>query len=200
MRRAFKISIRILFVLGFTMASIGLFKIAYIHAKATLAQQLLESAWTESIISNSKLELSIPKNIRPWSWADTWPIYKLSIPSINLTSLVLKDASGESLAFGPGLLTQSIKPGEFGNSFIAAHRDTHFKAIKKLLLGQNIMIQNRLNQTLTFVVDRITVVDSRVERPETNSGDTRITLVTCYPFEAVEQNTPFRYLVSAQLL
>ena len=138
--------------------------------------------------------------IKPWPWADTWPVFKLIIPSIGSNSLVLKDASGESLAFGPGLLTTNINPGERGNSFIAAHRDTHFERLAELRKGNVILIEDLTEHKLRFEVDLIMIVDSRTDQPMTNTPDTRLTLVTCYPFDATESNTPYRYLVSGRLV
>ena len=41
---------------------------AYIHAKALLAQVLLERAFAETIASG--------RVTKPWSWADTWPVLR----------------------------------------------------------------------------------------------------------------------------
>jgi len=42
---------------------------AYIHAKALLAQVLLERAFTETIATG--------RETKPWSWADTWPVARI---------------------------------------------------------------------------------------------------------------------------
>ena len=44
---------------------------AYIHAKALLAQVLLERAFAETIASG--------RDIKPWSWADTWPVARIEV-------------------------------------------------------------------------------------------------------------------------
>lgn len=186
-----KLVLKSLFIIGFILSVIGMIRVGYFQTKAHLAQYLLQSAW-----QTTKTNKSINK---PWSWADTWPVVKIEIPSINLSSLVLKDASGESLAFGPGLMTTDILPGDQGNSFIAAHRDTHFKDIGLLKIEDLINVSNRLGEKILFKIDHIQIVDSRAEQPVIDTDDRRITLVTCYPFDANEANTPFRYLVSAKM-
>jgi len=186
--------LQILFIAGFVLSGIGLLRISYFHAKAELAQVLLESAWQKNFESN-RID-----PVKPWSWADTWPVLKLDLPSIELSMLILKDASGQSLAFGPGLMTPNLMPGEIGNSFIAAHRDTHFKELEVLKKYEEIQVTNRLGEKKIFQVDQISIVDSRTEQPVIESNDRRITLVTCYPFNANEANTPFRYLVSAKMI
>ena len=96
----------------------------YIHAKALLAQVLLEAAWLETRHGI--------KEVKPWPWADTWPVSRLSVPSLGVSRIVLAGASGQSLAFGPGHLFSSAEPGEQGNVIIAGHRDTHFTFIKNI--------------------------------------------------------------------
>ncbi len=186
-----KIYFKRLFFIGLCLSSIGLMRVIYFHVKANVAQYLLESAWDES--KNTGIL------IKPWNWADTWPLLKITIPSIGQINFVLKDASGESLAFGPGLLTPNITPGEKGNSFIAGHRDTHFKNIGLLQIGESIIIENLKGNELIFKIDAILIVDSRLEQPITESAVNRLTLVTCYPFHAQESNTPYRFLVSSLL-
>ena len=97
---------------------------SYIHAKAVFAQLLLETAWTET--------LNGQKEVKPWPWADTWPIARLSAPALGISRIVLAGASGSSLAFGPGHLFGSSSPGEKGNVIISGHRDTHFSFLEKI--------------------------------------------------------------------
>ena len=199
--------IRTLIIIGFTLSALGLLRIGYFEAKAELAQYLMHSAWekSKSLLEDfsSQLDEKIDSgkvNIKPWPWADTWPVLKMTIPKIGSSSLVLKDASGESLAFGPGLLTTNINPGEKGNSLIAAHRDTHFEQLGELTAGDIILIEKLTAKILRFKIDQIKIVDSRTSQPITDTNDTRLTLVTCYPFDATEANTPYRYLVSGRIV
>ena len=185
-----------LFVTGLILSSIGLLRIAYYHTKAEVAQMMILSAWEESQAST----MTKRENIKPWSWADTWPVMQLEFPDLGESSIVLKDVSGESLAFGPGLMTNDILPGDIGNSFIAAHRDTHFSAIGRLKRNQLIQVTLLSGISYSFEIDKIKIVDSRSEQPWTKTNEKRITLVTCYPFDGSISNTPFRYLVSAVII
>ncbi|PHS20495.1 MAG: class GN sortase [Kangiella sp.] len=191
-----KSSLKWLFVTGLILSGIGLLRIAYYHAKAEVAQMMILSAWEESQATT----MTNMENIKPWPWADTWPVMQIEFPDLNESSIVLKDVSGESLAFGPGLMTDDILPGDNGNSFIAAHRDTHFRSIGRLKRKQTIHVTLHSGISYIFKIDKIKIVDSRSERPWTNTDDKRITLVTCYPFDGSISNTPFRYLVSAVLI
>ncbi len=184
-----------LFVIGLTLSSIGLLRIIYYQAKAEVAQIMIRSAWEKS---NQASDLR-NKKVKPWSWADTWPVMEIVFPELGTSNIVLKDISGESLAFGPGLMTKDILPGDVGNSFVAAHRDTHFKSIGRLMKNYSIEVKLQSGTMHTFIVDKIKVVDSRKQQPWTETEERRITLVTCYPFDGSIANTPFRYLVSGVL-
>ncbi len=192
-----KQALKWLFVLGLILSSVGLLKIAYYHTKAEVAQMMILSAWEESLASKT---MTKKENIKPWPWADTWPVMQIGFPDLNESSIVLKDASGESLAFGPGLMTDDILPGDIGNSFIAAHRDTHFSSIGQLKRNQVIQVTLHSGVSYQFKIDKIKIVDSRSEQPWTKTKEKRITLVTCYPFDGSIADTPFRYLVSAVLI
>jgi hypothetical protein len=67
---------------------------AYIHAKALLAQVLLERAFDETIATG--------RTTKPWSWADTWPVARIEIGRLHARAIVLAGSSGQALAFGPG--------------------------------------------------------------------------------------------------
>ena len=95
----------------------------YIHTKAQLAQVLLETAWAETVHGD--------KEVKPWPWADTWPVGRLSVPGLGVHRIVLAGTNGSSLAFGPGHFFNSPLPGDDGNSLIAGHRDTHFSFLKQ---------------------------------------------------------------------
>ena len=202
-----KKTIKILFLTGLVLSSIGLIRVVYYQAKANVAQAMIESVWNER---EKTVKLINPENLKPWPWADTWPVMKIEFPEFSRSSLmnsnyissniVLKDDSGESLAFGPGLMTTDILPGDVGNSFIAAHRDTHFSSIGQLLKNNTIKITLHSGITHQFIIDRIKIVDSRTEQAWTATNEKRITLVTCYPFDGSIPNTPLRYLVSAIII
>ncbi len=63
-------------------------------AKARLAQILLERAFVQTIETGD--------NVKPWSWADTWPIARIEVKRLNANAIVLHGSSGQALAFGPG--------------------------------------------------------------------------------------------------
>lgn len=176
-----------------TLATIGLWQLGagiYIHAKAWLAQQLIESSWANTLAGE--------REVRPWPWADTWPIARLRIPEAHVDLYVLADASGRSLAFGPGYWNGSAAPGTAGNTIIAAHRDTHFRFLQHAVRGQEILLQTMDGREHRYRLIETRVLDSRHERILIEADRPTLTLLTCYPFDAVLPGGPLRYVAVAE--
>ncbi len=163
---------------------------SYIHAKAILAQVLLETAWDRTVHGQQE--------VKPWPWADTWPISRLDVPGLGIDRIVLAGASGSSLAFGPGHLFGSSLPGQQGNTVIAGHRDTHFRFLKDIQPGELIQLQSLTGQTIQYEVSETIIVDEKQTEYLVSTSDNTLTLITCYPFDAIRPGGPLRYLVIAK--
>lgn len=159
---------------------------AWIHAKAQLAQVLLERAWEKTLAGGAQA--------RPWPWADTWPVARLRIPSRDIDVIVLHGDSGRSLAFAPGMAAGSALPGQTGTTLISAHRDTHFKNIADIQPGEQIELETTLG-SWTYRVLYTDVVDARQSGITSDSLHDELVLVTCYPFEALVHGGPFRLVI-----
>src|SRR4249919_3433693 len=103
---------------------------SYIHAKALLAQVLLERAFTQSIATG--------RETKPWSWADTWPVARIEVKRIHASAIVLAGSSGQALAFGPGHVEHTPDAGERGVAVYSAHRNTHFRFLRDVAIGDEI--------------------------------------------------------------
>ena len=175
-----------LIALGTLFAGHGL----YIRAKAEFAQILLEDAWTKTLTTGQPT--------KAWSWADTWPIARISIPRLNEHAIVLKEAGGEALAFGPAHVAASPMPGENGTTVIAAHRDTHFTFLKDLKPGDEIDITTSAGKTIRYRMTGSTIVHAQASGIMTKGKTQRLALVTCYPFDGLQRG-PLRYVVFAEI-
>jgi sortase A len=182
----------ILALLSLIIAMVFLGNSGYIHAKATLAQMLIHNAW-----SDLQSDLNI-NNAKPWPWADTFPVAKLSTD--NQTLYILSSTSGESLAFGPGHYQQSVLPGSKGDSIIAGHRDTHFAFLENIHLGDAIKAENYLGEKQNYRVQDVRIVDSTKEQIFIAPSINRLQLITCYPFDAIVTGGPLRYVVTASVI
>ena len=175
----------LLLLSGAVLGGHGLF----IRAKAVLAQVLLERAWAETIETR--------KPVKAWAWADTWPIARLAFPGLHRSAIVLEQAGGEALAFGPAHVASTPLPGENGTSVIAGHRDTHFDFIKDLKIGDEIVVTTRAGTTAKFRMTGSAIVHAQASGIDPIGSTPRLALVTCYPFDAIGQ-APLRYVVFAE--
>lgn len=162
----------------------------YMQAKAQLAQWLLHKAWNETRETGAA--------VKPWPWADTHPVARLVAPGHDADVLVLAGASGRTLAFGPGHLDGSAMPGDAGNAVITAHRDTHFRFLRTVAPGDEIVVERPDGASRHFRVRGAYVTDYRELRLARDTVVPTLTLVTCYPFDALNPGGPLRYVVVAE--
>ena len=80
------------------------------------------------------------KRVRPWPWADAWPVARIILPDGD--HIVLGGASGRNLAFAPGHLDGTSLPGISGTCVIAGHRDTHFAILEDLVKGDPVQLED----------------------------------------------------------
>jgi len=160
-----------------------------IYAKATVAQVLIAKAWGKSLEEG--------KPYRPWGWADTWPVARIKSEYLEKDLYVLSGSHGSSLAFGPGHLDGTQLPGQ-GASVVGGHRDTHFKFLQKIKLGDTLQVQDIYGQWFGYRVIGARVDDIREGYLGINDRGDFLTLVTCYPFDSLETGGPLRYVVTAE--
>jgi sortase A len=165
----------------------------YLRAKAELAGVLIRHAWAQTIATGTQQ--------KPWAWADTRPIARLTSPRLGYDEIVLEGASPRTLAFGPAHMLSGANFGEPGNLILAGHRTSWFLPLEKIAKNDVIEIQwldshNKL-QTRTYTVEQIHVVNPRDTKLLRPTADDRLTLITCYPF-GVGPTSPQRFIVKAK--
>ncbi|MDI4233586.1 class GN sortase [Bradyrhizobium sp. Arg237L] len=164
---------------------------AYIHAKALLAQVLLERAFTQTIATGHPT--------KPWSWADTWPVARIEVKRLNASTIVLAGSSGQALAFGPGQVELTPEAGERGVAVYSAHRDTHFRFLKDVVIGDEIDVTRSDGKTFRYRADASSVVRFDASGIDPLSSGYELVLSTCWPFDALTSG-PERYLLRATMI
>ena len=174
------------------LAFVGSWQVAaagWIHAKASLAQHLIASAWDRAQASG------LPS--RPWPGADLKPVARLTVPGRDVDLYVLDNASPRALAFGPAHVTGTATPASGGNAVIVAHRDTHFAFLRELVPGDAIEVEALRGQA-SYRVREVSVVHQSDARVLDAADGAQLTLITCYPFFAARPGTDLRYVVVAE--
>ncbi|MDB5599644.1 MAG: sortase, marine proteobacterial type [Xanthobacteraceae bacterium] len=164
---------------------------AWIHAKAALAQVLLDRAFAQTVATG--------ENVKPWSWADTWPVARIDVPRLGASAIVLHGSSGQALAFGPGHIEETPDAGEPGIAVYSAHRDTHFRFLKDVVVGDVIQVTRRDGKAFRYRVTGHSVVRFDAPGIDPLAAGKSIVLSTCWPLDSVTQG-PLRYLVHAEII
>ena len=164
---------------------------AYIHAKALLAQVLLERAFTRTIATGHP--------VKPWRWADTWPVAKIEVKRLRASAIALAGSSGQALAFGPGHVEQTVDAGERGVAVYSAHRDTHFRFLKDVAIGDEIDVTRSDGRTFRYRADGSSIVRFDQSGIDPLTDRYELVLSTCWPFDALTSG-PERYLLHATLI
>ena len=169
-----------------------LLKAAYLPSKAYIGQKMLLNAWERTIETG--------ESQKSWKWADFVPIAKLSIKHLGVTLVTLDRASGEALAWGPGLINHNTQIGVDGTAFIVGHRDSHMRFLKDLKIGENLTLELPNGVEQTYQAVRSDIVDSRTWKvPMDPMSTTSIALITCWPFDETNSG-PERYILYANLI
>lgn len=123
------------------------------------------------------------------------PFAVLSIPRLQVSEAVLEGSDDGTLRRGPGHIEQTSLTVDAGNIGIAGHRDTFFRPLSGVHLGDDVVLSTAQG-TFHYRVSSVRIV------PPTDVGvlDTTdvpmLTLITCYPFWFVGP-APMRYVVQA---
>jgi len=104
----------------------------------------------------------------------------LEIPTLNLTTVVLKGTSQDVLAKAPGWYEESVLPGQ-GNTAIAGHLNTYgswFRNLNKLKPGEEIILKLD-DQSYLYQVEKVYPVQSTDWSIVEPCGYSALTLSTC---------------------
>ncbi len=164
---------------------------AWIHAKAMLAQVLLNRAFAQTIATGHP--------VKPWSWADTWPVARIEVPRLGVSEIVLAGSSGQALAFGPGQVETSSDAGEPGIAVYSAHRDTHFKFLKDIKIDDVIAVTRKDGEVFLYRVTHTSVVRFDQSGIDPHADGKFLVLTTCWPFDAMTPGSE-RYIVYAEIV
>jgi len=174
-------------VAGWTVADASLFQ--------ARAERQLERAWTtERAVAASPAAGRIARA----EIADGTPMARLAIPRLGLSTVVAEGVDDAVLRRSLGHVPASARPGEGGNVALAGHRDTFFRAIENVVVGDEIELESAGGTDL-YRVEWVAVVEPSEVVVTSDAGYPALTLLTCYPFGYVG-SAPYRYVVRARRL
>jgi sortase A len=123
-------------------------------------------------------------------------IGEIQVPRLGLKAIVVQGDSPANLKRAVGHLSKSALPGEWGNVALAGHRDTFFRTLRDIRLGDEIKFKTR-ERSFEYLVESIEVVAPTDIRVLESSTGHDLTLLTCFPFHYVGP-APNRFVVRAR--
>jgi sortase A len=167
---------RIFRVLCNVLFAFGILALAY-------AGFLFADAHLYQAVQIQKLEQPSPP-AQPSLLADGDVLGEISVPRLQLEAVVVQGDSADDLKRAVGHLSNSALPGEHGNVALAAHRDTFFRPLRDIRVGDEITLRTQ-ERSFAYIVESTQVVapsDISVLQPSTGHD---LTLLTCYPFHYI---------------
>ena len=181
----------ILTIIGFLLLGYVGETILESHVRQAIGERRLEKAWAAPALPRA-VRATAP---RP-SPGDL--LGRLEIPRLGLSALIAEGDSEATLRTAIGHISQTPLPGQPGNVALAAHRDTIFRALRQIEIGDRVTVHSWEGET------EYEVTAKRVVGPEdvsvlAPSENPTLTLITCYPFSYIGP-APKRFVVQARQL
>jgi LPXTG-site transpeptidase (sortase) family protein len=182
--------------LDIVLTIIGLVLLGYVgetllegRVRQAIGERRLERAWSAPAASRA-VKATAPKP----SPGDL--LGRLEIPRLGMSALIAEGDSEATLRTSIGHLAETPLPGQPGNVALAGHRDTIFRALRQIEIGDRITVHSWEGQTEYEVTDKHVVgpEDVSVLAP---SEVPILTLITCYPFSYIGP-APKRFVVQAR--
>ena len=189
-----------LWILGLVCVSAyGMSKIHAAYAQS-VAKATLEAQWRDeaTVAPDQSLwsatRVSRHERIQAESAAMS-PMALLSISSVGIQVAVFEGTTDQVLNVGAGRVPGTGKIGAVGNLALAGHRDSFFRGLKDIAIGDDIELRHE-DGVVTYSVTEFFVVDPDAVHVLESTRDTTLTLITCYPFYFVG-HAPQRFIVKA---
>jgi len=179
----------LLLIVGFV--ALGYVGFALLDARAYQANAK-RSLDTEFQMQREYKQTSVPKPMIK----DGDALARLEIPRLGMSVAVLQGTNSRILRLGAGHIEGTVLPGELGNSGIAGHRDTFFRALRSIHPKDEIQLQTATG-VFRYEVDWVKVVAPDETGVLAASTEFELTLVTCYPFYFLGP-APQRFVVHAR--
>jgi sortase A len=134
--------------------------------------------------------------IKPLSGITT--IGMIEIPAVGLATRVLEGSNAATLRVAVGHIPGTALPGPSGNVGLAGHRDTFFRPLRRIKVGDEIRLTTVAGTFKYRVMSLRVVLPDAIEVLNDTPLPT-LTLVTCYPFDFIG-TAPQRLIVHAEMV
>lgn len=123
---------------------------------------------------------------------------ELSIPKLKAVLPIFHGTDEDELAKGVGHFADSVLPGEKDNSVLSGHRDTVFRKLGEVGVGDELIVTTEAGE-FTYKVRKVRIVDADDRTVIVPKPRATLTVSTCYPFDFIG-SAPERYILEAYLV
>ena len=175
----------------------GVAALAYVSATAvyaTLYQGYQSRRFEAELAVTTDISRPIPE--APTDLHEGALLGRIDIDRIGLSVMVLQGIEERTLIAGAGHVPGTSVPGSEGNVVIAAHRDTFFRKLERILPGDRIHVAT-FRGSYDYIVGSVETVDPTDTQVMESRDYRELTLITCFPFYFVGA-APRRFIVHAR--
>lgn len=170
--------------------AVGLLALGY-------AAYVVVDAHAYQAYEQSKFE-NVSRNEPPAPLVEGGVLGEIQVPRLHLKAIVVEGDSNTILRRAVGHIPETALPGEPGNVALAGHRDTFFRPLRNIRLGDSITLQTS-NGAFQYLVESTEIVPATAVEILDATPRRTLTLITCFPFDYVGP-APKRYVVRAREL
>lgn len=127
-------------------------------------------------------------------------IGELHIPGLKKKYPVFFGTDDETLKSGVGMHDSqwTVLPNQTGHVLLAGHRDTVFKEMGDLKIGDILSVKFK-EKTYVYQVRKIFVTDKEDRTVVVKKEKAMLTISTCYPFQFIG-DAAYRYIIQSELI
>ncbi|KMJ59301.1 hypothetical protein AB685_08245 [Bacillus sp. LL01] len=125
-------------------------------------------------------------------------IGEVFFPDLEVGMPVFHGVSEEELVKGIGHVPGTRLPGEGGHIVLSGHRDTVFRRLEELEVGDKIVLWFG-GGVYTYKIGRIRIVDKEDTSVVVPRPREMLTITTCFPFRFIG-SAPERYVMEAEFI
>jgi len=195
--------------LGFIILGVGCISWSIVNIWLQSNNSAAVTTKSNAMISVAKLSKSKKVSITPVKSVSNkilYPVYpkdgdnigSLTIPALNRKLPIIQGTGDKELKKGVGHFMQSVLPGQKDNCVLSGHRDTVFRQLGNLKIGDQLIVQTAAG-IFTYAVKGTRIVHEDDKTVIVPTDHAVLTITTCYPFDFIG-NAPDRYIVSAALI
>jgi len=160
--------------------------------------KVIENNTTPLEVGLSSPDLQPDKILYPVYPKEGDNIGSLTIPALNRKLPILQGTEEKELKEGVGHFIQSVLPGEKDNCVLSGHRETVFRQVGDLKIGDKLIVRTSAG-TFNYEISGTRIVHEDDKTVIVPIDHAVLTLTTCYPFNYLG-NAPDRYIISATLV